>query len=116
VYSEPLLIALESSKSIGGTANRLGSATSSNSNLDVRSPHASAGSANSTNLLKKMSKKIFEYDLHVYLMQLIENSNELCLVHASLNILVQIANLEYEKKDSKSFKNISYFKMWLYFF
>lgn len=43
---------------------------------------------------KKVVKSFFEFNLHVSLMQLIEVSNELCLVHACLNILIHMSAIE----------------------
>lgn len=43
----------------------------------------------------KVIQSFFEFNLHVTLMQLIEVSNELCLVHACLNILTHLSSIEY---------------------
>ena len=57
------------------------------------------GRAGSGNILcssagKKIVKSFFEFNLHVSLMQLIEVSNELCLVHTCLNILIHLSTIE----------------------
>ena len=72
----------------GSGANRVGSG---GNNTSVANKH-SASCING--LGKEIVKNFFEYNLHVGLMQIIEASNELCLIHASLNILIQISTLE----------------------
>ncbi|RNA20585.1 hypothetical protein BpHYR1_013767 [Brachionus plicatilis] len=48
---------------------------------------------------KTLASLIFERQIHVCFLQLIEVSSELCLVHSSLNILIYIANID-ESSDS----------------
>ena len=68
----------------GGGGSRVGSGGNSK--------QSNASSING--LGKEIAKHFFENNLHVGLMQIIEASNELCLIHASLNILIQICTLE----------------------
>ena len=71
----------------GSGASRVGSGGNNSNNKQ--------SSSSSMNVLgKEVAKSFFEYNLHVGLMQIIESSNELCLIHASLNILIQISTLE----------------------
>ena len=69
----------------GGGNSRVGSGGNS-SNIKLPTSMNSLG--------KEITKTFFEYNLHVGLMQIIEASNELCLIHASLSILIQISTLE----------------------
>lgn len=67
--------------------------------IDSNSNVNAGGRAGSGNVLcsgagKKIIKSFFEFNLHVSLMQLIEVSNELCLVHACLNILIHLSTIE----------------------
>ena len=90
LFSEPLLAELE--------LFRQGSGTSRHSSANSAGSATAATTQNEANIVKKLSKRFFGYRLHVHLMQLIENSNELCLVQASLNLLVQIASIDTENR------------------
>ena len=70
----------------GGASSRVGSGGNNNNIKQLSTSMNSLG--------KEIIKIFFDYNLHVGLMQIIEASNELCLIHASLNILIQISTLE----------------------
>ena len=56
--------------------------------------------------VKEINKLFFNSKAHVSLMQLIESSNELSLVHASLNILIQLSTIEYKHCRFVSYINM----------
>ena len=60
----------------------------------IKARSNSANSNHNYNQTKSLTKVLFDNQIHVSLLQLIETSNELCIVHASLNILIYIANIE----------------------
>lgn len=45
-------------------------------------------------LAREISKRFFDFNLHVSLMHLIDTSNDICLIHGSLSLLIQISNIE----------------------
>jgi NIMA (never in mitosis gene a)-related kinase len=63
-----------------------------------RTGSGSTKNASPNSLGKDIAKLFFDHHLHVGLMQIIEASNELCLIHASLNILIHISTLDNENK------------------
>lgn len=53
---------------------------------------------NTTSPNKEISKIFFENDLHVSLMQLIVTSNDISLIHGSLNLFIHLLNIDIENK------------------
>ena len=47
---------------------------------------------------RELSKTFFELQIHVSLMQLINTSNDLCLIHGSLNLFLQVASQSGDNK------------------
>lgn len=59
------------------------------------SRNGSSTSLKQTNsLAKEISKHFFDFNLHVSLLHLIDTSNDICLIHGSLSLLIQISNIE----------------------
>lgn len=81
---------MDTNRNGSGTSNSNSRASSGNSNLNSNTNLTAPPNLKS----KKLIKIFFDFNIHVSLMQLIENSNELCLVHSSLNILIHISNIE----------------------
>jgi hypothetical protein len=90
LFSEPLLAELEIARSGSGGTSRQGSAASSST--------ANNNKSASNNLVKRLSRRFFSLNVHVSIMQLLENSNELSLVHPSLNLLVQVCSIDVENR------------------
>lgn len=69
---------------------RNGSGTSRNgSSTSLTNPNKT------TNILaKEISKRFFDFNLHVSLLHLIDSSTDICLIHGSISLLIQISNIE----------------------
>jgi hypothetical protein len=88
LLSDSILLAYDQQQRNGSGGPRVGSGGGGNSSNNKQL----TTSLNS--LGKEVTRIFFDSNLHVGLMQIIEASNELCLIHASLNILIQISTLE----------------------
>lgn len=74
---------------------RNGSGTSRNGS----STSLSQNKSSTNSLAKEISKNFFEFNLHVSLIHLIDTSNDICLIHGSLSLLIQISNIDNENKS-----------------
>ncbi|CAF0812289.1 unnamed protein product [Brachionus calyciflorus] len=72
------------------------------SSTRTRPNSANSAQNQSFNQTKLLTKVLFENQIHVSLLQLLEISNELCIVHSTLNILIYIANIDYENRTKLS--------------